>query len=101
MKVLACSILFLLIASLNAQSMAFFLPNTEPRYYGRIACYKHFNEEIVAIGVISVVGHYEGSIFIPKGYKGQDISALQEFKDLCNSHFSVCEGGCWAGGHTR
>ncbi len=99
MKSLTCSVVFLLIATL---SNAFLLPHIEPRYYGNIACYKHFNSEIIAVGLVSLVGHYNGSIFIPKGYEGQDISALPEFKVLCKSHFPVlCEDSCWAGGHTN
>lgn len=75
---------------------------------GYIACYSH-NEEgsiysigdsIYVMGQIRLQGHYIGQVFHPQGYENQDISAAQEFKDLCNQIFPACKGDCWAGGDT-
>ena len=78
---------------------------------GSIACYAHGSDEgftsvgnnIRVIGYISLEGAYDAQgIFQPKGFEGQDISVLQHFKDLCNTHYPFCDdlNGCWAGGDT-
>jgi hypothetical protein len=75
---------------------------------GYIACYSHNQEGsiysigggIYVMGFIRLQGKYKGSIFEPKGYEGQDISAAQELKDLCNKTFPSAKGGGWAGGDT-
>jgi C1A family cysteine protease len=73
---------------------------------GYIACYSH-NEEgsvysvgngIYVMGQIRLQGQYIGGIFHPTGSENQDISAVQELKDLCNQTFPACKGGGWAGG---
>ncbi len=55
---------------------------------------------IYVIGQIRLQGKYIGRIFHPLGYEEQDIRALEEFKRLADENFSVCQGGCWAGGDT-
>lgn len=78
---------------------------------GFIACYAHGSDSglrtiadgIQLLGYYDIPGHYNiQGIFQPKGFEGQDISALQSFKDLCNKHFPFCDdlNGCWAGGDT-
>jgi hypothetical protein len=52
---------------------------------------------IYVVGVVRLKGGYVGRVFHPHGYLNQDISAAQEFKDLCRELFDV-EG--WAGGDT-
>jgi C1A family cysteine protease len=75
---------------------------------GYIACYSR-NEEggvysvgdgIYVMGQIRLQGQYINRTFYPKGYENKDISAVQEFKDLCNQTFPACKGGGWAGGDT-
>lgn len=75
---------------------------------GYIACYSR-NEEgsiysvgggIYVMGQIRLQGRYIGRIFHPKGFENKDISAAQEFKDLCNQTFPTARGGGWAGGDT-
>ncbi|NCR60232.1 MAG: C1 family peptidase [Microcystis aeruginosa LL13-06] len=73
---------------------------------GYIACYSRnkegsvysFDNGIYVMGQIRLQGQYIGEIFHPKGYENQDISAVQELKDLCNQTFPACKGGGWAGG---
>ncbi|HEY9849223.1 MAG TPA: hypothetical protein V6D28_07175 [Leptolyngbyaceae cyanobacterium] len=85
---------------------------TVNKYMGRdggyVACYSR-NEEgsiysvgggIYVMGQIRLQGRYIGRIFHPKGYENKDISAAQEFKDLCNQTFPTARGGGWAGGDT-
>jgi hypothetical protein len=76
---------------------------------GSIACYSHNEEnsaypvgsQIYVMGIIDgLKGRYNGRIFQPEGHENEDISALQEFKDQCNSRFPACKRGCWAGGDT-
>ena len=80
-----------------------------PPSRGAIACYSHseagssysVGNNIYVVGIVSgLVGRYIGRIFQPEGYEGQDISAAQTFKDLCNARFPSCKNGCWAGGDT-
>ncbi|MDA0210555.1 MULTISPECIES: hypothetical protein [Desertifilum] len=52
---------------------------------------------IYVVGQIRLKGRYKGRIFHPEGYENQDISAAQEFKELCFKTFGV-QG--WAGGDT-
>ncbi len=52
---------------------------------------------IYVVGVVRLEGKYIGRVFHPRGYKNKDISAAQEFKDLCRELFDV-DG--WAGGDT-
>ena len=86
-------------------------PLEENDVHGNIACYAHGSDEgftsvgnnIRIIGYIPLEGAYDAQgIFQPKGFEGQDISALQHFKDLCNTHYPFCDdlNGCWAGGDT-
>jgi hypothetical protein len=75
---------------------------------GYIACYSRNQEGsiysvgdgIYVMGQIRVQGKYIGRIFHPIGYENKDISAAQEFKDLCNQTFPSAQGGGWAGGDT-
>ncbi len=76
---------------------------------GYIACYCHcadtglytVGDGIYYIGQIRMQGYYDDNgIFQPKGYEGQDISAIDCFKFVCNMAFTGCCGGCWAGGDT-
>ncbi len=75
---------------------------------GYIACYSRSKQGsiysvgggIYVMGQIRLEGKYKGRIFEPKGYEGKDISAAQEFKDLCNETFPAAKGGGWAGGDT-
>ncbi len=75
---------------------------------GYIACYSRHSEAsiysvgggIYVMGQIRLQGRYIGRIFHPKGYEGKDISAAQEFKDLCNETFPTARSGGWAGGDT-
>jgi hypothetical protein len=53
--------------------------------------------DIYVVGVVRLEGTYRRRIFHPRGYLNKDISAAQEFKDLCRELFGV-EG--WAGGDT-
>ena len=77
--------------------------------YGTITCYCHSSDsdlDLYSIGDnLQIAGGIElaGSLddagqFYPQGFEGQDISTLQNFIDMCNSLFPVCEsvGGCWA-----
>jgi hypothetical protein len=75
---------------------------------GYISCYSHNKEGgvysaaegIYAMGQIRLQGKYTNQVFQPNGYEGQDISSVQELKDLCNSTFPACDGDGWAGGDT-
>jgi hypothetical protein len=75
---------------------------------GYIACYSRNKEGsiysvgdgIFVMGQIRLQGKYIGKIFHPIGYEGKDISAAQEFKDLCNQTFPATQGAGWAGGDT-
>ncbi|HYW21372.1 MAG TPA: C1 family peptidase [Nodularia sp. (in: cyanobacteria)] len=75
---------------------------------GYIACYSRNKEGsvysvgdgIYVMGQIRLQGQYIKRIFYPQGYENQDISAAQEFKDLCNETFPACKGDGWAGGDT-
>jgi hypothetical protein len=76
---------------------------------GAIACYSHSEAgssypvagDIYVMGIIDGLnGRYNGRIFQPEGHESEDISALQDFKNLCNSRFPSCKNGCWAGGDT-
>ena len=75
---------------------------------GYIACYSHNKEgssysvgnNIYVMGQIRLQGKYIRWIFHPQGYENQNISATQEFKDLCNQIFPACKGDGWAGRDT-
>jgi len=49
-----------------------------------------------------VAGFYQGGVCMPTNYAKQDISALSQFKQLCNKQINACKnsGDCWAGGDT-
>jgi len=58
---------------------------------------------IQVLGQVRVAGKYVGRVCRPTGNETSDISAMEEFKSLCNTTFATCEnaeGGCWAGGDT-
>ena len=55
---------------------------------------------IYVIGQIRLQGKYIRRIFMPRGYEGRNLSAVQEVKDLCNQAFPSAKGGSWAGGDT-
>jgi hypothetical protein len=76
---------------------------------GYVACYSRQEAEsaysvggdIYVMGQVRLRGKYEGRIFQPRGYRGQDISALAKFKSICSANISACsDGTCWAGGDT-
>ncbi len=76
---------------------------------GDIICYCHCadaglyvaGDDIYGIGTINLEGSFDSrGIFEPRGYEGQDISAIDGFKFTCNLAFPGCNGGCWAGGST-
>jgi hypothetical protein len=72
---------------------------------GYIACYSRNQEGsiysvgggIYVMGQIRLQGQYIDRIFHPKGYEDKDISAAQEFKNLCNQTFPASIGGGWFG----
>jgi len=73
---------------------------------GYIVCYSRNKEgsvysvsdDVYVMGQIRLQGQYIGRVFHPQGYDNQDISAVQELKDLCNQTFPACKGSGWAGG---
>ena len=77
---------------------------------GDIICYSHcadtslysVGNDIYVNGRIRLQGTYRqgDGVFEPKGWEGQDISAVNCFKFMCNMAFSGCQNGCWAGGDT-
>lgn len=79
------------------------------RYLGKdggyVAFYTHSRNKriysvgdgVYVVGVVRMKGCYIGRIFHPENYEHQDISALEEFKDLGRDIFQV---DCWAGGDT-
>lgn len=81
----------------------------------KIACYSHKKEEslyqvasdaknpIYVHGFTYVLGKRNTGInhyCVPRTYEHSDISALQEFKNLCNLTVPSCADTCWAGGDT-
>ena len=76
---------------------------------GYVAIYTHdsdagvygVDKDIYVIGQIRVEGHYEGRIFIPKGYKaGDDITQDPELLEICEKYFPNMAGRMWVGGDT-
>jgi hypothetical protein len=76
---------------------------------GYVAIYTHnqdvgvygVGEEIYVMGQIRVEGHYEGRLFVPKGYKlGDDFSQDPELLQICESYFPSMAGEMWVGGDT-
>jgi len=73
-----------------------------------IAVYSHnkfksiypVSETIYVMGLIRVKGTWDGTIAIPEGWEGKDISASDEFKKMANKYFPACKNGGWAGGDT-
>ncbi|MBN1533431.1 MAG: hypothetical protein JXA20_12255 [Spirochaetes bacterium] len=74
-----------------------------------IACYSHSERDsaysvgggIYVMGQVRVRGRYEGRVCNPENYVGRDISAANEFTDLCAAALpDRCRNGCWAGGDT-
>ncbi len=56
---------------------------------------------IYVMGQIRVEGHYEGRIFIPKGFNaGDDITQQIEFLQICEIYFPNMRGLMWVGGDT-
>jgi hypothetical protein len=91
----------------------FYVPtvNTFRGYPGcYIAAYSHnkrnsvysVGDGIFVMGQVRVPGTYEGRICQPEGYEGEDISRLDEFKDLFDQELPhACrDRSCWAGGDT-
>ncbi|MFA6915433.1 MAG: hypothetical protein WC222_03480 [Parachlamydiales bacterium] len=76
---------------------------------GYVAIYTHDKEaavygvggDIYVIGQIRVQGHYDGRIFIPKGYKrGDNITQDPELLEICATYFPSMSGNMWVGGDT-
>ncbi|ASQ46148.1 hypothetical protein [Legionella clemsonensis] len=72
-----------------------------------IACYSHVkgiypvSPSIYVMGQIRVKGQYQGRICQPEGYLNKDISAVNQFKQLCSQKIPGCKNiECWAGGDT-
>jgi len=75
-----------------------------------LMCYSHHrsknsykvDKNIYAVGQFRVAGQYQQGICLPTHYEQQDISALKQFKQLCNTQIDACKKGknCWAGGGT-
>lgn len=56
---------------------------------------------IYVVGQIRVQGHYDGRIFIPKGYKrGDNITQDPELLSVCEIYFPEMAGRMWIGGDT-
>lgn len=56
---------------------------------------------IYVMGLIRVEGHYEGRIFIPKGYKpGDNVTQDSELLGICENYFPHMAGHMWVGGDT-
>ncbi len=76
---------------------------------GYVAIYTHDKDMAVygvgngiyVLGQIRVEGHYEGRIFIPKGYKaGDNITKDRELLGICEQYFPTMAGRMWVGGDT-
>lgn len=59
------------------------------------------SKSIYVKGSLMVPGKYDGQrICRPFGYETADISALTEFRGVCQVFVSACrDGSCWAGGN--
>ena len=56
---------------------------------------------IFVMGQVRVKGTYDKRICKPQGHEYRDISAMSEYKQLCDSEIFSCNSfGCWAGGDT-
>ena len=87
-------------------------PGNLPTMRGAIACYcrQNVDGECSSEGPARVVGFvedlpgsYEGRIFKPRGYEGDDLSTSAHFEALCHTKLpDECsdETICWAGGDT-
>jgi hypothetical protein len=54
-------------------------------------------DNIFVKGQVRVPGVYANRMCVPIHYEGKNISALSEFKNLCNRKIKSCQD-CWAGG---
>jgi len=78
----------------NGGYLAIYTRDEEPSVYS-------VGDGIYVMGQIRLEGHYEGRIFIPKGFNvGDDITQEKELLEICELYFPHMKGRMWVGADT-